>query len=98
MQAKGLLDGGADIFLVETIFDTANSKAALFAIENLFENGYDRVPVMVNRNLLSKKFLDNSLDTIRFLEPLLTKVGGHFQGKRGRHSSSVYHIQTLYGI
>ena len=36
-QARGLLDGGVDILLVETIFDTANSKAALYAIQTLFE-------------------------------------------------------------
>lgn len=47
-QAKGLLDGGADILLVETIFDTANSKAALYAIDILFEKEYERVPVMVS--------------------------------------------------
>ena len=35
--ARGLLDGGADLLLVETIFDTLNAKAALFAIEGLFE-------------------------------------------------------------
>lgn len=46
-QARGLLDGGADVLLVETIFDTANAKAALFAIENLFESEYERVPVLV---------------------------------------------------
>lgn len=48
-QAKGLLDGGVDLLLVETIFDTANAKAALFAIENLFEKEYKRVPVLVCR-------------------------------------------------
>lgn len=53
-QAKALLDGGADILLVETIFDTANSKAALFAIENLFDDGYCRVPVMVMSLTLMK--------------------------------------------
>jgi 5-methyltetrahydrofolate--homocysteine methyltransferase len=36
-QTKGLLDGGADILLVETIFDTLNAKAALFAIQEVFE-------------------------------------------------------------
>lgn len=36
-QARGLLDGGADILLVETIFDTLNAKAALFAIQEVFE-------------------------------------------------------------
>ena len=42
-QARALLDGGADILFVETIFDTANAKAALFAIQLLFENEYDEV-------------------------------------------------------
>jgi 5-methyltetrahydrofolate--homocysteine methyltransferase len=35
-QARGLLDGGADVLLVETIFDTLNAKAALYAIDLLF--------------------------------------------------------------
>ena len=47
-QAKGLLDGGADLFLVETIFDTLNAKAALFAIQNVCKE-IDRImPVMVS--------------------------------------------------
>jgi len=53
-QARGLLDGGADILLVETIFDTANAKAALFAIENLFESEYSRVPVFVSGTIVDK--------------------------------------------
>jgi len=36
-QARGLLDGGADILMVETIFDTANARAALYAIQTLFQ-------------------------------------------------------------
>jgi 5-methyltetrahydrofolate--homocysteine methyltransferase len=47
-QAKGLVDGGVDILLVETIFDTLNAKAALFAIEQLFEDLGRRLPVMVS--------------------------------------------------
>ena len=45
---RGLLDGGADILLVETIFDTLNAKAALFAIEQYFERTGTRVPVMIS--------------------------------------------------
>ncbi len=45
---KGLLDGGADILLVETIFDTLNAKAALFAIEQYFEQHRVRVPIMIS--------------------------------------------------
>jgi 5-methyltetrahydrofolate--homocysteine methyltransferase len=47
-QAKGLIDGGSDILLVETIFDTLNAKAALFAIQKLFDETGKIVPVMVS--------------------------------------------------
>jgi len=47
-QAKGLMDGGADIFLVETIFDTLNCKAALYAIDLLFEEKGKKLPIMVS--------------------------------------------------
>jgi 5-methyltetrahydrofolate--homocysteine methyltransferase len=44
-QARGLLEGGADLLLIETVFDSLNSKAALFAIAKLFEElGIDAVP------------------------------------------------------
>ena len=45
---RGLLDGGADLLLVETIFDTLNAKAALFAIESHFDTTGIRVPVMIS--------------------------------------------------
>ena len=45
---EGLLDGGAHILLVETVFDTLNAKAALYAIESVFERRGDRVPVVVS--------------------------------------------------
>ncbi len=47
-QAIGLLDGGSDLLLVETIFDTLNAKAALFAIEEIKEERNIEVPVMVS--------------------------------------------------
>jgi len=47
-QATALLDGGADILLVETVFDTLNAKAALFAIEELQEERGTKVPVMLS--------------------------------------------------
>lgn len=47
-QAKGLLDGGADVLLLETITDTLNVKAALFAIQELFDETGKQVPVMVS--------------------------------------------------
>lgn len=47
-QAKGLLDGGVDMLLLETITDTLNAKAALFAIEELFEETGKQVPILVS--------------------------------------------------
>ena len=47
-QAEALLDGGVDLFIVETIFDTLNAKAALFAISSLFEDRKIKMPVMVS--------------------------------------------------
>ena len=47
-QARGLMDGGVDILLPETITDTLNVKAALFAIQELFEETGKQVPVMVS--------------------------------------------------
>ena len=46
--ARGLLDGGVDVLLLETIFDTLNAKAALFAIDQLFEARGARVPLMIS--------------------------------------------------
>jgi len=47
-QGQGLLDGGVDLLLVETVFDTLNAKAALFAIQTLFEEIGKEVPIMVS--------------------------------------------------
>ncbi|HOB79181.1 MAG TPA: methionine synthase [Ornithinibacter sp.] len=47
-QARGLVDGGADVLLVETIFDTLNAKAAIYALETLFEETGRRWPVMIS--------------------------------------------------
>jgi 5-methyltetrahydrofolate--homocysteine methyltransferase len=45
---KGLVDGGADILLVETVFDTLNAKAALFAIQKYFDDNDIELPVMIS--------------------------------------------------
>lgn len=47
-QVKGLLDGGCDLLLIETVFDTLNAKAALFAINETLEERNKLVPVMVS--------------------------------------------------
>ncbi|HEY8262193.1 MAG TPA: homocysteine S-methyltransferase family protein, partial [Methylosinus sp.] len=47
-EALGLIEGGADILLIETIFDTLNAKAAIYAVEDAFESVGTRFPVMIS--------------------------------------------------
>ncbi len=52
--ARGLIEGGADIILIETIFDTLNAKAAVFALEELFERTGERLPVMISGTITDR--------------------------------------------
>src|SRR5690242_6839718 len=54
-QIKGLVDGGADLLLVETIFDTLNAKAALYAIAEITEQRGIDVPVMISGTITDKR-------------------------------------------
>lgn len=47
-QAKGLMDGGVDALLIETVFDTLNAKAAAFAVQELFDELGKQVPIMIS--------------------------------------------------
>jgi 5-methyltetrahydrofolate--homocysteine methyltransferase len=47
-QTQALVEGGVDVLLVETIFDTLNAKAALFAIEEYFDNSGERLPLIIS--------------------------------------------------
>ena len=80
-QTRGLVDGGADILLVETIFDTLNCKAALFAIDTYFEetkgNGRARLPIMISGTvtdasgrILSGQTVPAFWNSIRHARPL----------------------------
>ncbi|MGH9355299.1 MAG: methionine synthase [Terriglobia bacterium] len=53
-QARGLVDGGADLLLIETVFDTLNAKAALFAVEELFDHRGQRLPVMASVTIIDQ--------------------------------------------
>jgi len=53
-QARALVEGGVDLLLVETIFDTLNAKAALFAIDQYFEEAGRRVPIMVSVTIVDQ--------------------------------------------
>ncbi|MEJ2804224.1 homocysteine S-methyltransferase family protein [Comamonadaceae bacterium PP-2] len=47
-QTEALVEGGADVLLIETIFDTLNAKAALFAVDEFFENSGERLPLIIS--------------------------------------------------
>ena len=51
-SAAALVEGGADILLIETIFDTLNAKAAIFAVESLYEELGDRVPLIISGTIV----------------------------------------------
>ncbi|MGE2730458.1 methionine synthase [Mycolicibacterium vaccae] len=75
--ANGLVDGGSDIIIVETIFDTLNAKAAIFAIETLFEERGRRWPVIISGTItdasgrtLSGQVTEAFWNSIRHAKPL----------------------------
>ncbi|BBZ33249.1 methionine synthase [Mycolicibacterium confluentis] len=75
--ARGLVDGGADLLIVETIFDTLNAKAAVFAIETLFEERGRRWPVIISGTItdasgrtLSGQVTEAFWNSIRHARPL----------------------------
>ena len=75
--ARGLIDGGADILLVETIFDTLNAKAAVYALEALFERTGERLPVMISGTItdasgrtLSGQTTEAFWNSLRHAKPL----------------------------
>jgi 5-methyltetrahydrofolate--homocysteine methyltransferase len=53
-QARGLIEGGAEILLIETVFDTLNAKAAIFAIEGLFDELGIRLPLMISGTITDR--------------------------------------------
>jgi 5-methyltetrahydrofolate--homocysteine methyltransferase len=53
-QAKGLLDGGVDLFLIETIFDTLNAKAAIYAVQKIMKETGKEIPVMISGTIVDQ--------------------------------------------
>jgi 5-methyltetrahydrofolate--homocysteine methyltransferase len=77
-QANGLVDGGADVLIIETIFDTLNAKAAIFAVETLFEQRERRWPVIISGTItdasgrtLSGQVTEAFWNSVRHAKPLL---------------------------
>ncbi|NYT37607.1 methionine synthase [Allopusillimonas soli] len=76
-QLEGLLDGGIDIVLIETIFDTLNAKAAIFAVETVFESRRVRLPVMISGTvtdasgrILSGQTVEAFWNSVRHARPI----------------------------
>lgn len=90
-QIEALIAAGADILLVETIFDTLNSKAALFAIEGVFENLGQRLPVMISVTItdasgrtLSGQTTEAFFNSIRHARPFSVGINCALGGRAMR--------------
>ncbi len=77
-QARALIEGGVDLLLVETIFDTLNAKAALFAIERAFDDMQKRLPIMISGTItdasgriLSGQTVEAFWNSVRHARPLV---------------------------
>ncbi|MFC5729921.1 MULTISPECIES: methionine synthase [Nocardioides] len=75
--ARGLVDGGSDLLFIETIFDTLNAKAAIFAVQSLFDETGRRWPVVISGTItdasgrtLSGQVTEAFWDSVRHAEPL----------------------------
>ena len=75
--ARGLVDGGADMIFIETIFDTLNAKAAIFAVETLFEEYGRRWPVVISGTItdasgrtLSGQVTEAFWNSVRHAKPI----------------------------
>src|SRR5690554_1206354 len=97
---KGLIEGGADIILVETIFDTLNAKAALFAVEDVFDEEGFRLPIMISGTitdksgrLLSGQTPEAFWNSVRHVEPFSIGLNCALGAKEMRQ-----HIDTLSRI
>ena len=76
-QTRALLEGGVDLILIETIFDTLNAKAAIFAVEEVFEETGERLPVMISGTvtdasgrILSGQTVEAFWNSVRHARPI----------------------------
>ncbi len=76
-QTRGLVEGGVDVLLVETVFDTLNCKAALFAIDTYFEESGKKLPIMISGTvtdasgrILSGQTVEAFWNSVRHARPL----------------------------
>jgi len=96
-QVQGLIDGGADLLIVETIFDTLNGKAALMAIEEICETRHLEMPVMISGTIvdasgrtLSGQTVEAFLNSLSHVKPLSIGLNCSLGAK-----DMLPHIETL---
>ena len=86
-QARGLMDGGVDLLMLETVFDALNAKAAIFAIESLFAERGMRLPVIVSGTLTSSgrtlagQTIEAFYTSVAHAEPLAVSLNCSFGAK-----------------
>ncbi len=97
---KALVEGGADIILIETIFDTLNAKAAVFAVESYFEDTGRKLPVMISGTItdasgrtLSGQTAEAFFNSLRHARPVSLGFNCALGAKQLRE-----HIEELAGI
>ena len=90
-QATGLVDGGVDLLLIETIFDTLNARAAIFACETLFEQRGRRWPVLISGTItdasgrtLSGQVAEAFWASVRHARPLAVGLNCALGGREMR--------------
>ena len=76
-QAKGLIDGGSDLIMIETIFDSLNAKAAVYAVKEVFDEVGKELPLMISFTIidsagrnLSGQTIESFWHTIEHAKPL----------------------------
>jgi len=97
---RGLIDGGVDLLLVETIFDTLNAKAALFAIETEFERRGARLPLIISGTItdasgrtLSGQTTEAFYNSVRHVQPLAVGLNCALGAKELRQ-----YVEELSGV
>ena len=102
--ARGLVDGGADLVMIETVFDTLNAKAALFALDDVFSQTGRRLPIMVSGTItdasgrtLSGQTPEAFWHSIRHAEPLIVGLNCALGSQALRpHIEALANVATTY--
>ena len=103
-QVRGLVDGGVDILLVETIFDTLNCKAALFAIDKYFDETGTKLPIMISGTItdasgrtLSGQTVEAFWISVKHAKPFCIGLNCALGAKEMRpHLEDLANIATCY--